>query len=664
MNRSGFLPVVLGALIALSGTQTDAGAQVRPPDLTTLDLEQLMELEVVFAASKRNQKPSEVASVVTVVTALQIKQQGFRTLADILRSVPSFYVSYDRNYSYVGVRGFLQAGDFSSRVLLLLNGLRTNDNIYDQAMVGEEFVVDVDLIDRVEVVRGPSAAIYGSSAFFAVINVVTKRGNDINGAEITGSAASFGTYAARATYGKAFTNGIELLASASGVDGTGVSRLYFPEFDDQSTNDGIAEDVDAESSRKLFLAASMGNFALEASHVERRKTLPTASYGTSFNDPRTQTVDRLLLASISYDRSFANGSVSGRLHAGQWTYSGEYAFDAMTQPNQDRAYGDWFGLDMGATRSFGARDFVTVGLEYRDNYRQDQKNFEPDPYNAYINAQNASQRLGIYAQNELTLFKPLVLYTGVRHDWYETFGSATSPRVGLIYNPGEATTLKLLLGRAFRAPNEFEFHYGGGFSYKLNSALGPERIETLELAAERRIGRGARVTASAFRNTITDLISLEVDPVDDLLVFRNARRIDSEGLELGFGWNRGRGITGDFSVMWQETTDRASGVRLTNSPPRMAKAQIVVPIIRDRLSAGMNAQYVAASGTLAGRDAKEFIVTNLSLLAPKLFHHLEMNASVYNLFGVPYGYPGSQEHVQDIIQQDGRSFRVKATLRF
>jgi len=652
------------AVIAMIGIAMPAAAQrkpARPPDLATLDLEQLMDIEVVFAASKRHQNPREVASVVTVVSSAQIRQHGYQTLADVLRSVPSFYISYDRNYAYVGVRGFSQAGDYSTRVLLLVNGLRTNDNIYEGASVGEEFLLDLDIVDRVEIVRGPSAAIYGSSAFFAVINVVTKRGADLNGGELAVSAASFGSYTGRATYGTSFKNGIEMLASASMTDAAGQS-LYFAEYDDPATNGGIALDADAEGSHKLFLSASKGNFAFEASRAARKKHIPTGAFYTAFNDSRSFTIDRLLLAGLSYDRAFAKGSINGRLHTGRWDFEGQYSYDGQAVPNEDRAYGEWIGLDVGATRSF-ARSVLTVGFEVRENYRQDQKNWNPEPYEVFVDASATSRRLGMFAQNELRIIKPLVLYTGVRQDWYQTFGTATSPRVGLIYNPGSATTLKAMLGRAFRSPNEYEYRYGG-FNYKINTLLGPERITTVELAAERRIGPGVRLTAAAFRNNITDLITLTTDTVDGLFVFRNAGHIRSSGLELGFGWNRGRGITGDVNMSWQKTADRETGVRLTNSPQRLAKAQLLVPILRDRLTAGFNAQYVGARGTLAGREAKEYVLTNLSLLAPQLLPHLELSATAYNLLNAAYAFPGSEEHLQDMIAQDGRSFRLKATYRF
>jgi iron complex outermembrane receptor protein len=121
-----------------------------------------MKLEVVVAASKRAEQTRDVPSFVSVVTAADIEEHGYRTLADELKTLAGFYVSNDRNYSYIGVRGVSRPGDYGSRILLLLNGLRTNDNIYDQAFIGEEFVLDVDLIERIEVIRGRNAALWAT----------------------------------------------------------------------------------------------------------------------------------------------------------------------------------------------------------------------------------------------------------------------------------------------------------------------------------------------------------------------------------------------------------------------------------------------------------------------------------------------------------------------
>jgi outer membrane receptor protein involved in Fe transport len=85
-------------------------------------------------------------------------------------------------------------GDFGGRVLITVDGHRMNDPIFDSAASGPEAVLDVDMIERVEIIRGPGSALYGNNAFLAVINAVTRRGKDIRGAELSGAAASYDSY--------------------------------------------------------------------------------------------------------------------------------------------------------------------------------------------------------------------------------------------------------------------------------------------------------------------------------------------------------------------------------------------------------------------------------------------------------------------------------------
>src|ERR1039457_1136460 len=119
-------------------------------DLSELSLEQLIQMkaEKVITASRFSQRVTEAPASMTVITRDDICKYGYRTLADVLRSVPGLYVSYDRNYSYLGVRGFSRPDDYNSRVLLQIDGHRMNDNIYDTAPIGTEFPLDIDLIDH------------------------------------------------------------------------------------------------------------------------------------------------------------------------------------------------------------------------------------------------------------------------------------------------------------------------------------------------------------------------------------------------------------------------------------------------------------------------------------------------------------------------------------
>src|SRR5258707_7026238 len=201
-----------------------------PGETGEMNPENLLKLEIptVETASKYTQKATDAPASVSVITADDVKKFGYRTLADTPRSVRSLYVSYDRQYSYLGIRGF-NRGDYNSRLLVLVDGHRINNSLSDGAFIGTEFILDVDLIDRVEIIRGPGASLYGNNAFFGVVNVITRKGRDLPGygAELSGEAASFDTYKGRATYGQKFESGLDLLLSGSWHDSHGPGNLAF-----------------------------------------------------------------------------------------------------------------------------------------------------------------------------------------------------------------------------------------------------------------------------------------------------------------------------------------------------------------------------------------------------------------------------------------------------
>ena len=197
--------------LAQSGLAEETNAiPQKPPENSELRLEDLTKLEIptVEGASKYSQKTTEAPASVSIITSDDVKKYGYRTLAEILQSVRGLQVSYNRNYSFLGIRGF-NRGDYNSRVLVLVNGHRINNSLSDGAFIGTEFILDVDLIDRVEVIRGPGASLYGNNAFFGVVNVITRKGRDLSGygAELSGEVGSFDTYKGRATFGQKFENG-------------------------------------------------------------------------------------------------------------------------------------------------------------------------------------------------------------------------------------------------------------------------------------------------------------------------------------------------------------------------------------------------------------------------------------------------------------------------
>src|SRR6266404_6214709 len=217
MSKGACFCLLILALPAMNWAAENPTA-TKPSDPTEIDFAEFikMEIPVVEAASKYKQKITEAPSSVTILTSEEVKRYGHRTLADVLQSVPGLYITYDRNYSFLGVRGF-NLGDNNNRVLLLVDGHRLNNSLSDSAYLGTEFILDVDLIDRVEIIRGPGSSLYGNNAFFGVINVITRKGGDMtgHGAEASGEYASYDTYKGRVTYGNKFKSGLEMLFSGS-----------------------------------------------------------------------------------------------------------------------------------------------------------------------------------------------------------------------------------------------------------------------------------------------------------------------------------------------------------------------------------------------------------------------------------------------------------------
>jgi outer membrane receptor for ferrienterochelin and colicins len=650
--------------IAPAGTENEKTAPER--DLTELPLEELMEIEVatVYTASKFEQKVTEAPSSVSIITSDEIKMYGYRTLADILRSVRGFFITSDRNYAYSGVRGFGRQGDYNSRVLLLVDGHRINDNLYDSAPIGTEFVVDVDMIDRVEVVRGPGSSLYGGNAFFAVVNVITKRSEDIGGMEVSGEAGSFDSYKGRLTYGNSFKNGLQALVSGTVYDSRG-QRLFFPEFANPAHNNGVTGHTDYDRFHDVLAKFSYGGFVLEGAYSSRTKGIPTASFDTDFNDSRNSTVDEGWFADLKYERSLDSGvDLMGRLFYDSCEFDGSYVYGGVVQ--KDLGHGRWWGGETQVSTTLFDRNKITAGLEYRDNYRQDQVIFNENPFEPIASNRRNSRVWAFYLQDEFSILKNLVLNAGIRYDNYSNFGSTVNPRLALIYTPLEGTVFKILYGTAFRPPNVFEQYYQDTISQTSNPALRPEKIQTYELVYEQYFGKKYRGTASGFYYTIDDLIVSTTDATTSLEIYRNLNRAEAVGGEVELEGKWDNGLTGRVSYSYQDAWDGSTGQPLVNSPHNLAKINLTIPLIKDKVFVGFEEQFTDRRKTRDGNHTKAYFVTNFTLYSRNLLKKLELSASIYNLFDYRYGDPGGaiREHVQDVIQQDGRTFRVKLTYRF
>lgn len=621
------------------------------PDIFKVELQELANLSVV-GASKREQLLRHAPSSVSIVSADEIKKFGYRTLAEVLQSARGLHVSYDRNHWFLGTRGF-NRGDFNSRVLVLVNGHRVNNNLSDGGFIGTEFPLDVDLIDRVEIIRGAGSVLYGNNAFFGVINVITRRGGDLDGAEISGEAASFDTFKGRLSYGHRFENDIELLVSGTlyGSDGP---DLFFEEFDTPATHRGIAAGMDRDNFQSAFGTVSWRDFTLEGAFHNREKVIPTAPFGTVFNDPLTRNTDQRSYASFKYEHAFPEiVDVMALVYYDRYEFDGSFAFDTPTRViNRELQVGEWWGTEVKFSREFFEKLRLTLGGEYRDDFRQERRNFDEEPKVEFASIRRDTTSHGVYLESDWEILSPLRLNAGARYDQYGEQDPAFNPRVALIYNPIENSTLKAIYGSAFRAPNFFEL------IDPRNQNIDPETIRSYELVYERQWTKELQSTASIFYNEIDDLITLQNGR------FQNLAGAEAKGIELGLDGLWENGLRGRISYTYQETEDADTGKTLTDSPRHLGKVSVSVPVWPEKVFAGVEFQYTTSRTTWLGTEAAGFGIVNLTLFSHNIIKGLEFSASIYNLLDKDYFDPAPTFHRQDLIPRDGRVFRFKLAYRY
>ncbi|MES1256759.1 MAG: TonB-dependent receptor, partial [Acidobacteriota bacterium] len=563
------------AALVLASTAPARGQDAA--DATAFSLERLLDITVV-GASKYEQKQKDVAAAVSVITHQEIKAFGWRTLADALASLPGVYTTYDRQYTYLGTRGFGLPGDFNTRLLLTIDGNRVNDGVFDQAYLGREFPLDIDLVERIEFIPGPGSAVYGQNAMFAVVNVVTRRGADVHGAEVSATYQAPQAFAkGRVSWGARLDNGIDALVSASGLDAGGEDRLV--DFGAARVS-GIAAGLDGERDRELFASLSRGHWSSILSYGDRVKDDPL---GTYLSDPLTKgqhQQDTHLLTQLQYQNAFADDAVrlSGRAFLGQERYRAPFTFSGA--PTLQTGSSNWTGADLSVLSTPRSGHKLLTGLEYQANTRQDQSYEDVTAPATDVTIPGSSWRAGVYAQDEWALRKTISATIGVRFD-HKDGARSMSPRAGLIWNATPTTVWKALYGRAHRSPNVFE----RDFSYLnqvANPALDGETIDTLELVVDHRLENGLSLRASAYSWTMEHLVTLGTDAVSGLAQYQNGGNITARGLELSAAqaWGSGARVRG--SVSYQHSRN-ASGGSLLNSPALLGKLNASGPLFETGL---------------------------------------------------------------------------------
>lgn len=613
----------IAALFTLAVTQSVYAQEADP---SSLSLEELLNAKV-FSASKYETNAAESPTSISVISAEEIQKYGYRTLLEVLQNETGFYVRNHISYSTLGVRGFAPLGESSGRILVLVNGHTINNNIDDSSPLENDFPVDMDLVDRIEVVRGPSSSLFGTGAFFAVVNVIIRPQKGA-AAQISGETGSLGTYKGTATYNYD-RNGTQALLSANYWDSDAPGRLSSSDLYNKSTEpDPLGSSSDRDQTRRAFVMLASHGFTLQgaASAVEQ-KAPPTAGWCGSCHQTDSHSTNFHGYGDLQYSHQvWQRTQFTARAYYDNYASHGAYNIVRGSQTvaptcgdayqchgpmvDYDVAHGNRAGGELDFTKRLFDKDKITIGAEYRDNFQQawqnnldyytdanctetgmpnnctypENPNSPPDLAAGWVPASRSfgqfnrtSALWGVYGEGEIRLHRTLLLDVGARWDRYNYFvGSATSPRAALIYTPYQSTNLRFMYGTAFRAPNFYELYYlgmtGTAATELMNNDPKPEKIRTFEAAWTQKVGSHLSFSLVGFNNHIGNYIeeeTYEKNTKIDQTEFVNSKAISKGGeFELIDGFSSGAKVR--LSYTYQEAEDvkpLQDPVTLTTSVP-------------------------------------------------------------------------------------------------
>lgn len=473
MNHPLRNPLPIFYYLLISAYSTDALAQ--SDQLLELSIEDLLAVKVTSSTLTEENLHSVPASM-TVYTRADIRRLGLKALGELVNYVPGFQSYRSDNSSLnrnISARG-RSVGNSAAEVLVLIDGQRLNNDWHGGAGTVES-IISLEHVARVEFIRGPGSAIYGSNAMTGVINIVTQSKRELR--------VEAGSYQKQYTSVQWQTSGatgaLDIYARSTRSNGE-TQTLYDP------TTNSNRQGRDPYSAQDLYLRGNLGEFSLAARYT-RRDTQEFYAIGytddNAYFDSQTHSVnagwkhalteqlrlDAHVFSSYKFYRGRAAISADG-----QTVYEGgiverEQGTQWLLQSEAENIRWllgwEWRNPELTNTASHlgtldAPRAIAPLILQAPENGRR-------------IN--------GFFAQVQFALNDTLDLTTSLRHDDYSDVGGNNSPRVALVQQLNADNSLKLIYSEAFRAPTRLESSVMNQVTVVNNPELRPEIAKTTEL---------------------------------------------------------------------------------------------------------------------------------------------------------------------------------------
>jgi len=520
------------ALLAALALAAPAAGEERRREISELDLDGLLDLSL-GSASLHEERLSEAAAAAFVLDGEDLRRQGFRTLEEALRSVPGLFGYRDGHYGYIGVRGVGLLGDYTTRLLVLVDGHAVNDSLgIGASYLGRDLPVVLDAIRRIEVIKGPVGSVYGPTAFLGVVNVVTVEPAGPGGEIRTTVEAAQGraVAAGAAAVATAASGELEVVAAAEGVTSRG-QDWTFPELvagtDRPAPAGGRVDGRDGWDQVTASLRAAQGGLRGAVACNRAREALPSGPYSAILLDDRTRLENGRCWLDAGYARALAPGlTLLGR---GAFDWSGFRDAYAYAEPPEgvglvrDVGYDRWWTGELRLEWEPDPRTRALAGatVEHHHTLQRSCSESVPtrleDPDGVGVGPIRRDwASVNAYLLLERALGTSLRFHAGMTLFAHEVYGARATPKLAAVWAADPALTVKVVYAEGFRAPAASEAFFEDGTDFIANPGLRPETVRALEVSAERRLGRIASLTASLFSAWYRALVRMETVPAPGL----------------------------------------------------------------------------------------------------------------------------------------------------
>lgn len=562
---------------------------------------------MVITATRTEMSVKESPSAVEIVSSKKLEETQAKTLRDALKSALGVNVFNDfQGRSNVSIRG-----SESRHVLIMVDGKRLGGELsYNSANAWDVDRIRMEDVERVEIIRGPAGALYGSDAMAGVINVITKT-PEKNAGSINYEYGWYENGKGAGYKSNVYLQGVEKNVSYKLNAGLNNNRPYMDpagsgdEMNFYGKEQPISLSVGYKFDNGNQLSADFSR--IKEDNQKGSSSVTVMRPGEVWQNKKSTIYNDNKRTDYSLTYKGDDEKQSWIIRAYQSVYDKRYTSQDVTQmftggkpgtitvkdPKIDTVKRTLSVIEGHDSWHMGDKHYLTAGLEYRrDNSEGTRLKKKGTPvaggsaYNAYDEA--AINYTAVYVQDEFKPDEKWLIIPSVRYDYSDKFGSEITSRLATTYNAAKDIRVKAVIGQGYKTPTVNELYHfwemyaanpgGSGQFFEGNPDLQPEKSLSYELAVEKDWGDKTTAHLGIFRNDVKDLISsywtgrfTDDDPNsypglgrDQVMTYRNVPKATLQGVEFYGSHELGKNIFMNFGYTYLEAKDKTGGTRLTD----------------------------------------------------------------------------------------------------